>query len=341
VARLHSGASWLNSVFTFPAFFSPVWFAAMYRAAARADLIIVRDLPLAPLALFVARARGIPVVLDMAECYPEMLRAQWTYGHVSLVDVFVRNPRLAAIVERVTTRRVDHIFAMVEESRDRLKALGVPAERITIVSNTPQLSFWPPPPPHPGKLDRLHLVYLGLLGPTRGLVELIEGIATFAAEFPGVHLTVYGTGRLGQRLRETVDRLDAGAVVTLFGRLPGADVAAALAAADVGVIPHRRCGHWNHTVSNKLFDYMASGLPVLATDAAPTQRIVEATGSGVIWRDGDRESLLASLRALTDPADRARMGANGRRAVEDKFNWSRDAATLRQVIRGLNGSSGR
>jgi len=112
----------------------------MRGAAVDSDLIIVRDLPLAPLALVVARARGIPVVLDMAECYPEMLRARWKFGGATPVDALVRNPWLADILERATTRRVDHTLVMVEESRDRLLALGVSGDRVTIVSNTPVLS---------------------------------------------------------------------------------------------------------------------------------------------------------------------------------------------------------
>lgn len=335
VAALHEGAGTLNAAFTFPAFFSPVWFAAMRRAAADADLIIVRDLPLAPLALGVARMRGVPVIFDMAECYPEMLRARWKYGEVSPADLFVRNPLLADVIERVTVRRVDHTLVMVEESRDRLLALGVPPDRITIVSNTPVLARFAAPVHGPGTTGRLSLVYIGLLGPTRGLVELVEGVVAFAAEFPGVHLTIHGSGKLERRLGELVRRLDAERTVTLTGHLDNADLPRVLREADVGVIPHRRCGHWNHTVPNKLFDYMASGLPVLATDAVPVRRIVEQTGCGLTWRDGDQPGLLAALRRLTDSEARAGMGQRGRQSVEAEFNWGRDAAALRRVVRSL------
>lgn len=335
VAAIHKGPGRLNAAYTFPAFFSPVWFAAMHRAAADADLIIVRDLPLAPLALVVARMRRVPVIFDMAECYPEMLRARWKYGELSPADLLVRNPLLADALERATTRRVDHTLVMVEESRDRLLTLGVPGDRITIVSNTPVLSRFAGPAPGPGTPGRLGLVYIGLLGPTRGLVELVEGVVAFAAEYPGVHLTIHGSGKLERRLADLVRQLGAERTVTLAGHLDNTDLPRVLREADVGVIPHRLCGHWNHTVPNKLFDYMASALPVLATDALPVRRIVEQTGSGLIWRDGDRPGLLAALRQLTDPEVRAGLGHRGRRSVEVEFNWGRDAAALRRVVRTL------
>src|SRR5207237_47666 len=88
----------------------------------------------------VARRLGIPVVLDMAENYPAMLRSRRSTGRVKPWDIVMRNPGLAHLIERWVVERVDAILVVVEESRDRLTALGVPGDRITLIYNTPPLT---------------------------------------------------------------------------------------------------------------------------------------------------------------------------------------------------------
>jgi hypothetical protein len=83
----------------FPAFFNPRWVRAIRRTVKRcaSDLILVRDLPLAPTAIFVGGQCGVPVVLDMAENYPAMIRDIWTSRKNKLHDVLVRNPSIVAM----------------------------------------------------------------------------------------------------------------------------------------------------------------------------------------------------------------------------------------------------
>ena len=72
----------MDGILSFPAFFSPRW-TGLLAAAVResdAELVIVRDLPLCPAAIRVARRAGIPVVLDMAENYPAMIKGIWDSG---------------------------------------------------------------------------------------------------------------------------------------------------------------------------------------------------------------------------------------------------------------------
>jgi hypothetical protein len=89
-------------------------------------VIIVRDLPLAPTALWVGRGFGVPVVLDMAENYAAMIQDIWRTGRAGRWDFLVRNPKAIAAVERYVAPRVDHVITVVEESSTRVAALGVP-----------------------------------------------------------------------------------------------------------------------------------------------------------------------------------------------------------------------
>src|SRR5712671_914888 len=94
-ATIHRLTPWrwagarLNAASMFPAFFNPRWVRAITRTAreVRADVILCRDLPLAIPAIRAGRRLGIPVVLDMAENYPAMMRSRWDAGQRRPWDV--------------------------------------------------------------------------------------------------------------------------------------------------------------------------------------------------------------------------------------------------------------
>ena len=70
--------------------------------------------------------------------------------------------------------------------------------------------------------------------------------------------------------------------MTFSGFVPPEELSEWLQEADVGVIAYDVSEFTNTTVSNKLFHYMAAGIPIVATDMAPTRRIIEEVGCGRI-----------------------------------------------------------
>src|SRR5207248_1533389 len=136
------------------------------------------------------------VVIDMAENYPAMIATLWETGRRRAFDVLVRNPAAIARVERWTLPRVSHVLVVVEESRDRLTALGVPAERITLVSNTPPRARADrAEPSRRATGSPLRLVYLGLLEIHRGVGELLAAAAMLRDRGQPVSVTIIGDGR--------------------------------------------------------------------------------------------------------------------------------------------------
>ena len=88
---------------SFPAFFHPTWLQSVWRAAreCRPERIIVRDLPLAPLGIWIGRRLSCPVLIDMAEPYPLALRSNWQFDRLGGLDHLIRNPRFAGTVSEV------------------------------------------------------------------------------------------------------------------------------------------------------------------------------------------------------------------------------------------------
>lgn len=331
----------LDALASFPAFLNPRWAAHLHRLTAglKPRVIIVRDLPLCPTAIWIGARHDVPVVLDMAENYPEMIRDVWRAGRQKPWDLAVRNPRLVTAVERYCLARVDHVLVVVEESGERIHALGMPEERISVVSNTPPRARAGEASEAAGDWEtngRLELVYLGLMEIPRGVHLAIEAVAQLKEDGagPAPTLTLIGEGRDREEFEDLAARLGlTDEDVTFLGFVPNERALEIVAGADAGLVPHLATESWNTTVPNKLFDYMAAGLPVISSDARPCARILGETGSGVVFRSGDSRDLARRIVDLEDPEVRRRRGRAGLRAVRERFNWERAEDSLENAVR--------
>jgi len=327
-----------DALLGFPAFFSPRWLYHLYRTVrrVRANLIIVRDMPLCATAIWVGSWTGTPVVLDMAENYPAMMRKNFEAKRHRAIDYLVRNPAAVAAVERYCLPRLRHTLVVVEESGDRVRGLGVPQQRVSIVSNTPpaERARHPVSRQRSRTDERLHLVYIGLLEVPRGLTELIDAVAILREQGPRAKAIVIGKGRDADLFTARAAQLGLGHDdIEFLGYVPShADAMQIVADSDIGVLPHRASEAWNTTIPNKIFDYMAVGLPIISSDAAPFARITSETGAGEVFRSRDAGDLAAAVRRLASPERRAACGAAGRQAVLTRYHWEWDAATLLEVV---------
>ena len=79
----------------------------------------------------------------------------------------------------------------------------------------------------------------------------------------------------------------------------------------------------------KMYEYMAAGLPVIASDFPLWREVVEGIGCGVCVSPFDTEAVAKAIDSLLGDPERAqRMGERGRRAVEERYNWTREEEAL-------------
>lgn len=327
----------LDGALGFPAFFSPRWSALIAEAVreSKADLIIVRDLPLAPTAIAAGRRHSVPVALDMAENYPALMRDRRLGSRNALIDFFARNPKLTEMVERYSIAHVDWTFTVVDESSARLVTEGADPRKLSVVSNTP-----PRARAEQGsnaaraRSETITIAYLGLLEVARGIGEMIDAIGILRDEHGDrFRAVIVGGGRDAAAFAARAQEVGLlGTSITFTGLLPHADALAAIAGADVGIIPHHATELWNSTIPNKLFDYMAAGLPVVSSDTIPCARIIRETQCGELFHSGDARSLAEAIVRASSPGELERMSAAGRQAVIAHYNWERDSSTLLSSI---------
>jgi len=336
----------IKTLWNFPFAFNPIWIHSIAQVVrdTQADLILVRDILLALPAVILGRFFQIPVILDMAENYPAMLRDRIRYTPTGRLAALIRHPSNALVVECVALKFVDHVIVVVEESRERLVHKGVPWERISVVGNTPKLDQWL-------QVERalqrvtpqreMNLVYLGNLDGSRGVDVAIRAVEFLKRIGRLVRLSIIGDGPCIQELRNLASKLSVEDRVLITGRLPWARIEAIMAKAHVGIIPHYVTDAWNSTIPNKLFDYMCMGLPVIVSDAKPTARIVQAERCGEVFRDRNPEDLARCVLLLENPELCKREGCAGKVAVRERYNWERDSQVLVKVVQNARRSGSR
>lgn len=123
------------------------------------------------------------------------------------------------------------------------------------------------------------------------------------------------------------------------GKIPHAEVAHILAEGLIGVAlltPGRNTAWKIGTMGNtKIFEEMLAGLPIICTDFDLWKEFVERYRCGICIDPTDPEQFCAAAKQLLDnPAEAVKMGQNGRRAVEEEFNW----AVAEKALLGLYGS---
>jgi len=146
-----------------------------------------------------------------------------------------------------------------------------------------------------------------------------------------------GNGRDRARLQERARSLALPNLV-LAGAVPKERMPEVLAAADMCIAVLRPLPMFTTTYPNKVFDYMASGRPVVLAIDGVIRRVVEDTGAGMFVPPGDADAMAgAVLRYARDLALRERHGRAGRAHVETHFRREAQGEALRELFHEVVG----
>lgn len=326
------GSRRANKLVKFPVFLNPVWIAQLISVVRRhrIDALQVIDIPLAPAALAVGRAFGIPVIMDMWENYPEALKG-WAQRDWK-VRVF-KNPALARAVEKFVTSRFDHIFVVVEEQRERLINEGVAPERISVVTNAIDIELFTGGSatvvtPLDDDPDIYKLLYVGFITVERGLDDIIRALRLTKQQGLPARLYVAGSGNYEPQLRKLAESEGVTDLVRFTGFVPFDQIRFYVRKSDLCIIPHVRSKFIDTTMPNKLFQYMLMGKPVLVSDAKPLARVARDCTCGFVFQSGNPESAALAIRMAYDARNDTSLGERARQAVIERYTWDRAARPL-------------
>ena len=295
--------------------------------------------PLAPRADLVHAMAymGIPIGLDLGrrDHAPVVYDARDIYIHARNI---ARLPRLARRLFGAVERRWAHGASLVmtvnrpyAEIMARSFGLGLPAIVMNCSYRRPARAADTPRRFHLAlalpETDQV-VLYHGGLAPDRGIEQLIAALPDLPTD---VHLVLLGYGSMRPPLELEVTRPEHGRRLHLLPAVPPRDLLDWVGSADVVAMPIQPTT-LNHrlTTPNKLFEAMAAGAPVVASDLPGMAPIVRETGCGVLCDPTDVASIAAALRTLLDaPAkDLAAYRARALAAAQGPYSWEAQVEVL-------------
>ncbi|CUH51135.1 glycosyltransferase family 4 protein [Shimia marina] len=175
-----------------------------------------------------------------------------------------------------------------------------------------------------------NLLFVGRLAPVKGLPILLRALEPLTRQFPDIRLTVVGDGPGRTALEHQVETSGLAEHVRFVGYKSQTEVAEALKAADLFVLPSFAEG-----VPVVLMEAMAARRPVVATQIAGIPELVADGGAGLLVPPGDVAALSAAIsKILANPARATAMGIAGRAKVEAAFDITKEAARLSDLFQG-------
>ena len=270
----------------------------------------------------VARARGVPLVVDMMISLADTLggdRAMAGRGAAAVL----------AGVDRVSLRLADLVLADTRAGADWLASrFGIARSRVAVVPVGAEPGRFPalPEPPAPA-----HALFYGKLAPLHGIATVLA-----AARRPGTPpIRLIGEGQLGPWLAGELER-DRPAGLTWERWVPYEELGAEVSAAAICLGVFGESDKAARVVPNKVWQAMAAGRPVVTADTPAVREVLRDDESALLVPAGDAEALGSALaRLASDPGLRSRLGSAARRVYLERGAPAATASVLRDALAPL------
>ncbi len=286
----------------------------VYRAAKAldADIYHFHDPELLPYGLKLKK-EGKKVVFDSHEMYTEQIREKPYLPHW-LAKL------ISCAYESYERRVLGHIDGLVYTClKDGIHPFAGKCRHITTIDNTPILGELYDQYDPSAQKEARSVVYVGGLSYARGITHLIAAAAK-------ADCTLYLAGMFdSEEYRRSVEALPEYSCVKYLGLLGREQVVALLQRCYIGAATLLNIGQYNQddNLATKVYEYMSLGVPVLLSRSAYNERVMNKHHFGLCVEPDNVDEIAAAIGYLLDHPDEARqMGENGRRAVQEEFNWS-------------------
>ncbi len=255
---------------------------------------------------------------------PEFYSSKFGIGEKSWLISALRR------VERASCRFADHVIVSNHLWLEKVTARSVGADHASAFPNrVDDRIFYRRT--RTRAADRWVAIFPGGLQRHQGVHVAIEAMALVVQRFPTVELHIVGDGPERVRLMELSERLGLDGHVRFLPPVPLLEIPKILADADLGIVPKLAEGFGNEAYSTKIMEFMAAGLPVVASRT----RIDEyyfGKGQVHFFESGNPADMARAMgEAFSDPDLRRRLMESGAEYVRLN-SWSRKSSEYLALV---------
>ena len=309
------------------------------RRSGPADVIFVESPPLAIglAALAYSWIKRAPFIFNVSDIWPQ-----------SAIEMGALRNRAAIWVaerfEQLLYRRARAISVVTPGIVEKLTARGVPRDKLHLLTNGVDTDLFSPGAAdddlarHLGIADRKVFLYAGTHGLAQGLDVVLE--AAKVTRDPAVLYVLAGEGADKDALQATA-RAESISNVVFLPNQPRDVMPRLLNLAYATVITLRRLDVFRAAVPSKMFEAMASEVPIVLAVWGEAARMVDDAGCGVVVPPEDPPALAEAVEALaSDPARATELGRAGRRYAIENFDRKKVARQFAELLQQVAGPKG-
>ncbi len=285
-------------------------------------VFVAHDLPMLPVASVACKRCGAKLVYDSHELYSEQEfssreKRRWAEiesKYISSCDAVITiNPSIASELEqRYKINNVKIIY-----NAERVEALPINQHLF-------HKAFGIDP-------DQKILLFQGGLSAGRNLEVLVGAMRH--VRHPQVDLVILGDGQLQNSIKKKAQRIGLTGRFHLHPAVPQKSLILFSASADIGVIPYQAtCLNNHYSTPNKLFEYIAAGLPILANDLPEIRNIIDTHQIGFVGDMSTAEKAALLIDQGFSSAQRLEAWRNQVAQVRQLINWENESIKLVEIF---------
>ena len=202
-----------------------------------------------------------------------------------------------------------------------------PVERTRCVHNYPK-ALYGEPAGTGTRPDPSRILYIGALTEIRGIRQMLDAVGIVRKARPDVRLEIAGRMTDGSLAPEIAQAVAEGWCLHHPWLAP-ADLAVFARGAGVGLVPYLPQLDHLEALPTKIFEYMALGVPVLASDFPLWRRLIQDSGAGRVVTPAPAPMAAALLEMLGDQAALAAHAEAGRTAYRHGYRWETEQENLK------------
>lgn len=280
-----------------------------------ADIYHLHDPELLPIGLKLKK-QGKVVIFDAHEDVPLQLLSK---PYLRPVFSRVISP-VFSVYERFVCSRLDGIVTATPFIRDKFLAINLTA---TDINNYPMIGELDADVPWENKKNEV--CYVGSIASIRGINELVTSLGLLKNP-----LRLNLVGEFSENtVEKEVKQLSGWSSVNSCGQLGRNEVREVLGRSMAGLVTLHPIPNYIDAQPIKMFEYMSSGIPVIASNFPLWRDLIEGNDCGICVDPLQPQAIADAIDFLINNPERAKqMGLNGQKAVYTRYNWDVEGKKL-------------